>query len=131
VVDVAEGIVGEAGPLSPRPVTATAEEVLMSSQLVVASPELDAPEDTTKAASPEIHEAEEGKSAALSQGATSGVAQALELACNPLAAAFEASDDAEDDEEAAVCNTLERGLAWARCAFDELILPATSVSFLA
>jgi hypothetical protein len=28
-----------------------------------------------------------------------------------------------------VCNTLERGLVWARHAFDELILPATSVSF--
>jgi hypothetical protein len=48
----------------------------------------------------------------------------------PWAAAFEAGDDAEDDEEAAACNTLERGLAWARCALDELILPATSVSFL-
>jgi hypothetical protein len=30
-----------------------------------------------------------------------------------------------------VCNTLDRGLAWARCTFDDLILPATSVSFLA
>jgi hypothetical protein len=27
-------------------------------------------------------------------------------------------------------NTLERGLTWAHCAFNELILPATSVSFL-
>jgi hypothetical protein len=27
-------------------------------------------------------------------------------------------------------HTLERGMTWARRAFDELILPATSVSFL-
>jgi hypothetical protein len=29
------------------------------------------------------------------------------------------------------CNTLERGLQWARHAFDELILASTSISFLA
>jgi hypothetical protein len=29
-----------------------------------------------------------------------------------------------------VRNTLERGLNWARHTFDELILPATLVSFL-
>jgi hypothetical protein len=29
-----------------------------------------------------------------------------------------------------VRNTLERGMTCARCTFDELILPATSVSFL-
>jgi hypothetical protein len=29
-----------------------------------------------------------------------------------------------------VRNTLERGLNWACRAFDEMILPATSVSFL-
>jgi hypothetical protein len=28
------------------------------------------------------------------------------------------------------CNTLERGLVWAHRAFDELILPVTSVSLL-
>jgi hypothetical protein len=66
----------------------------------------------------------------LSQGAASGEDEALELARTPWAAAFGAGDDAEDDEEAAACNTLERGLAWARRKFDELILPATSVSFL-
>jgi hypothetical protein len=63
----------------------------------------------------------------LSQGAASGEDEALELARTPWA--FGAGDDAEDDEEAAACNTLERGLAWARRKFDELILPATSVSF--
>jgi hypothetical protein len=40
-------------------------------------------------------------------------------------------DDAEDDEEVATRNTLERGLNWAHHAFDEMILPTTSVSFLA
>jgi hypothetical protein len=44
-------------------------------------------------------------------------------------AAFEVGDDTEDDEEAATCNTLERGLAWERRVFGELILLATSVSF--
>jgi hypothetical protein len=38
--------------------------------------------------------------------------------------------NSEDDEEAAARNTLERGMTWARRAFDELILPATSVCFL-
>jgi hypothetical protein len=36
----------------------------------------------------------------------------------------------KDDEKVAVHNTLERGMNWARRAFDELILPATTVSFL-
>jgi hypothetical protein len=61
----------------------------------------------------------------------SGEAQTLQLACTPWAAASEYGDDTKDDEEVAVCNTLERGFNWARCAFDELILPAASVSFLA
>jgi hypothetical protein len=39
--------------------------------------------------------------------------------------------DSEDDEEVAARHTLECGMTWARRAFDELILPATSVSFLA
>jgi hypothetical protein len=65
-----------------------------------------------------------------SQAAASGEARALELACTPWAAVFGSGDDSEDDEEVAACNTLERGLNWVRRAFDELILPATSVSFL-
>jgi hypothetical protein len=64
------------------------------------------------------------------QGAASGVAQVLELACTSWVATFKSGDDAEDDEEVAVRNTLERGLNWARRDFDEMILPATSVSFL-
>jgi hypothetical protein len=85
----------------------------------------------TGATSPEIQEAEEGTGAALLQGVASGEAQSLELSCTPWVATFEAGDDAEDDEEAAACNTLKCGLEWAHRAFDELILPSTSVSFLA
>jgi hypothetical protein len=66
----------------------------------------------------------------LLQGAASGEAQTLELTCTSWAATFESGDDIEDDEEVATCNTLERGLNWACCSFDEMILPATSVSFL-
>jgi hypothetical protein len=131
VVDVEEGVVEGAGPSSPRTVAATAEEVLVPGQPVAAPQERVAPEGTTRAASPEIQEAKEGSGAALSQGAASSEAQALGLACTPWAAAFEADDDTEDDKEAATCNTLERRLAWARRAFDELILPVTSVRFLA
>jgi hypothetical protein len=67
----------------------------------------------------------------LLQGAVSGEAQALELACTSWVATSGSGDDTEDDEEVAAHNTLERGLNWARRAFDELILPATLVSFLA
>jgi hypothetical protein len=67
----------------------------------------------------------------LLQGAAGGETQTLELAHTSWAATSEPSDDAEDDEETAMRKTLERGLNWARRAFDELILPATSVSFLA
>jgi chromosome segregation ATPase len=64
------------------------------------------------------------------QGATSGEAQTLELACTSCATAFESGDDAKDNEEVAVRNTLERELEWARHAFDKLILPTTLISFL-
>jgi hypothetical protein len=66
----------------------------------------------------------------LSRGAASGEAQALELACTSWAATSGSGDDTEDDKVVAACNTLERELDWAHRAFDELILPATSVSFL-
>jgi hypothetical protein len=130
-VDVAEDVVGGAGPSSLRPVVAATEEVLMPGEPATAPQERVAPEGTTRAASPEIQEAEEDTCAALSKGAVSGEAQALELACTSLATAFEASDDAEDDEEVAAYNTLERMLEWACRTFDELILPTTSASFLA
>jgi hypothetical protein len=131
VADTAESVVGEAGPSLPRPVAAATEEVPVSGEPAVALQEHIAPKVTTRAASPEIREVEEDTSAALLQGAASGEAQTLELACTPWAAAFESGDDAEDDEEVTACSTLERGLEWVRRAFDKLILPATSVSFFA
>jgi hypothetical protein len=90
VAGVAEGVVGEAGPLSPRSVTAVADEILVPGEPAAALQEHVAPEGTTRVAFPEIQEAEEDSSAALSRGATSGKAQSLELACTPWAAAFEA-----------------------------------------
>jgi hypothetical protein len=130
VADVAEGVVGQAGPSSPRPVAAATEEVLVPGEPAVAPQEHVAPEGTTMVTSPEIQEAKEDSGTTLSQGTASGGVQALELACTPWwAAAFEAGEDAKDDEEVAVRNTLERWLEWARRAFDELILPSTSVSF--
>jgi hypothetical protein len=83
----------------------------------------------TRAASPEIQEAEE-MGTSLSQGAVGGEARTLELACASWEATSGLGVDSEDNEEVAARNTLERGMTWARRAFDELILLATSVSFL-
>jgi hypothetical protein len=68
--------------------------------------------------------------ASLSQGAEGGAARTLELACTSWVATSGLDADSEEDEEAAARHTVERGMTWARRAFDELILPATSVSFL-
>jgi hypothetical protein len=78
---------------------------------------------------PEIREAEE-TGASLSQGAAGGEAQTLDLTCTSWVVTSGLEADSEDDEEIVAHRTLERGLIWARRAFDELILPATSVSFL-
>jgi hypothetical protein len=85
----------------------------------------------TRSASPKIQKVKEVAGMTLLQGALSGEAQALELACTSWVATSGSGDDTEDDEEVAARNTLECGLNWARRAFDELILPATLVSFLA
>jgi hypothetical protein len=63
----------------------------------------------TRAASPKIHEVEE-VGAALLMGAVGGEVQSLELSCTSWVATSGFGVDAEDDEEAAACNTLERGL---------------------
>jgi hypothetical protein len=131
VADMAKGVVEEAGPSSPRPVAVAAKEVLVPGEPTAAPQERVAPECTTWAAFPEIQEAEEDTGAALSQGAESSGAQALELACAPWVAASEAGDATAATNEVAARNTLERGLEWARRAFNKLILPATPVSFLA
>jgi hypothetical protein len=88
-----------------------------------------APETETRVASPEIQEVEE-VGASLSQGVVGDEARTLELACDSWAASSRFGADSEDDEEVATRNTLVRGMTWARHAFDELILPSTSVSFL-
>jgi hypothetical protein len=98
-------------------------------ELTTVVQESTAPETMTGATSLEIREAEE-IGASLSQDAVGGVAQTLELMCTSWAANSRLDVDSEDDEEAAARNTQERGMTWARRAFDELILPATSVSFL-
>jgi hypothetical protein len=54
VVDVAEGLLREVGPPSPRPVATATEEILRSGQPAAPSQECDTPEGTTSAASPEI-----------------------------------------------------------------------------
>jgi hypothetical protein len=105
-----EDVVGDVGSSSPRLVAAGADEVLASDEPAAALQVRVAPEDTTRAASPEIQEAEEGAGAALLQGATSGEAQTLEPACTSWAATSKSGDDAEDDEEVVARNTLERGL---------------------
>jgi hypothetical protein len=127
---VAEGVVGEAGSSPSRLVTAGVDEVLVPDEPAATLQKGVAPEDMTRAASLEIQKAEEGAGVTLLQGAASGEAQTLELACTSWAATFECGDDAEDDEEVAARNTLERGLNWARRAFDESILPTALVSFL-
>jgi hypothetical protein len=127
----AEAIAEDEGSSPPRPVAADAGDVetRVLDEPAAATQELAASEMVTRAASPEIQEAEETRTS-LSQGVVGGKAQTLELACTSWAATSGLGVDSEDDEEVAARNTLERGLTWARHAFDELILPATSVSFL-
>jgi hypothetical protein len=88
VVGMAEGVLGGAGPSSPRLAIAAAKEVLVPSLPAAAPQECDAAEGATRAASPEIREAEESSGAALSRGIGDGEAHVLELACAPWAAAF-------------------------------------------
>jgi hypothetical protein len=126
----AEEVVGTAKPSSAEPIVATEEEVPVLSQPAMVALERDAPEGTTGASSPEIQEAEESSGGALPRDVKGSEVRALELACTPQATVFEVGDDVEDDQEAAACNTLESRLEWVRCAFNESILPATSVSFL-
>jgi hypothetical protein len=128
---VAEAFVGGEATLPPHPVAAQAEgvetRVLDDSAAVVQ--ESAVPETMTRAATPEIQEAEE-IGASLSQGVVGDEARTLELVCTSWAATSGLDADSKGDEEAMAHHTLERGMTWARRAFDELILPATSVSSL-
>jgi hypothetical protein len=117
--------------LPPCPVAADIEsiEVRILDEPTATTQGSVAPETATRAASPKIQEVEEAGES-LSQGVVGDEAHTLELACVSWAVSSGLCADSEDDEEVAVRNTLERGMTWAHRAFDELILPATSVSFL-
>jgi hypothetical protein len=126
-----EAIVGEEASSPPRPVAADAEnvEVRIPDEPAAVAQGPVAPETTTRAVSPETQEVKEA-GASLSQGVAGNEARTLELARASWAASSGLGADSEDDEEAEAHNTLERGMIWAHRGFDELILPATSVSFL-
>jgi hypothetical protein len=124
-------VAGEVETSPPGPVTVEVEDVearaLDEPAAVVQG--LAVPETVARAITPEIQVAEE-TGASLSQGAAGGDAWTLELACSSWATTTRLDTDSEDDKEAAARHTLEHGMTWARRAFGELILPATSVSFL-
>jgi hypothetical protein len=128
---VTKAVVGEKGSTSPRPVAANAEgvETSVPDEPATVVQESAAPKMMTRAGSPEIREAEE-TGASLSQGVVGSEARTLELACTSWGATSGLGIDSEDDDEVATHNTLERGMTWEHRAFDELILPTTSVSFL-
>jgi hypothetical protein len=123
-------VVGE-GTSPPRPVAAEVEgvETLVLDEPTTVAQESAVLEMMTRATTPEIQEAKETE-ASLSQGVVGGEARTLELACTSWTATSRLDVDSKGDEEAAVRHTLERGMTWAHRAFDELILPATSVSSL-
>jgi hypothetical protein len=126
-----EAVVGEEEASPPGPVTVEVEDVgartLDEPTAVVQG--LAVPETVARATTPEIQVAEE-TGASLSQSAAGGDARTLELVCSWWAATTGLDANSEDDKEAMAHHTLERGMTWACPAFDELILPATSVNFL-
>jgi hypothetical protein len=127
----AEAAAGEEETSPPSPVTVEVDDVETRAldEPATSAQGLVVPESMARAITPEIQVAEE-TGASLSQGAAGGHAQTLELTCSSWATTTGLDADSKDDEEAAARHTLERGMTWARRAFDELILPATSVSFL-
>jgi hypothetical protein len=126
---VTEVVVREAGSSRPRPVAAEANEVHALGEPAATAQEQVTPEGIARVTSPEIQGVKE-TGASLSHGAASDEVRGLELACTPWATVFGSDNDSEDDEEVVARNTLERGMNWARHSFDELIIPATSVSSL-
>jgi hypothetical protein len=128
---VTKAVVGEEGSTPPRPVAANAEgvEISVPNEPATVVQESAAPKMMTRAGSSEIREAKE-TGASLSQGVVGSEARTLELACTSWGATSGLGIDSEDDDEVATHNTLERGMTWEHRAFDELILPTTSVSFL-
>jgi hypothetical protein len=125
-----EAVVREEGTSPPRPVAAEAEGVqtrALDEPATFAQVSV-VPKMVTRATTSEIQVAEETR-ASLSQGAACGEARMFELTCTSWAATSGLYTDSEDDEEGPGELTLEHGMTWACWAFDELILPATSVSF--
>jgi hypothetical protein len=127
----AEAVVGVEGTSPPGLVAVEIEgvEARVLDEPVAVAQESAVPEAVARATTPEIQVTEE-MGASLSQGAACGETRTLELACTSWAATSRLDANSEDDKEAAARHTLERGMTWACRAFDELILPATSVSFL-
>jgi hypothetical protein len=128
---VAEPVVGEEGASPPDPIAAEAEgfEARVLDDPDAIAQESAVPEMVARATTSEIQVVEE-TGASLPQGAVGGKARTLELACTSWAATSGLDSDSEDNEEATARHTLECWMTWARRAFDELILPATSVSLL-
>jgi hypothetical protein len=126
-----EAVAGGEDTSPPGPVTIEVEDVGARTldEPATVGQGLVVPETVARATTPEIQEAEETK-ASLSRGAAGDDAWTLELACSSWVTTTGLDADSEDNEEAAAHHTLERGMTWVRRAFDELILPATSVSFL-
>jgi hypothetical protein len=120
----AEAVIGEEGTSPPGLVEVEVEGVKAR-----IAQESAVHETVARATTVEIQVAEE-TGVFLSQSAVGGEARTLELVCTSWAPTSGLDAVSEDDEEAASRHTLERGMTWVRRAFDELILLATSVSYL-
>jgi hypothetical protein len=116
--------------LSLLPATPVDKAAPAVSLTISASQEHDVLGSAAGVASPEIQEAGEGSGAGLLSELEEGSARVSNLARFSWAAAFEVDTSVDEDEESAACRSIERGLLWAHRTFDELILPATTVSLL-
>jgi hypothetical protein len=116
------------GSLSPRSAAPIYEAAPTANTSLTAPQEHDALRSVARASSPEFQETGEGSGAVQLPELEKGDAWIFDLARFSWATAFEADASAGEDEESAACHTLERGLLWARRAFDKLILPTTMVS---
>lgn len=75
-----------------------------------------------------IQEVWEGSGAGLLPELEENGTPITDLVCSTWAATYEVDALDDEGEEAVSCCRLKRGLGWAHRAFDELILPATTVS---
>jgi hypothetical protein len=78
--------------------------------------------------STKIQEVGEGSGAGLKPEIKEDGAQITDIMRSTWATAYEAGVSDDEGEEAASYCLHERGLGWARRAFDELILPVTTVN---